>query len=29
MTLGCHAFQGYLFGKPMPVAQFEDWVRQR
>jgi diguanylate cyclase (GGDEF)-like protein len=22
-TLGCHAYQGYLFGKPMPVTQFE------
>jgi EAL domain-containing protein (putative c-di-GMP-specific phosphodiesterase class I) len=21
--LGCHAFQGYLFGRPMPLAQFE------
>ena len=20
---GCHAFQGYLFGKPVPLAQFE------
>jgi EAL domain-containing protein (putative c-di-GMP-specific phosphodiesterase class I) len=20
---GCHAFQGYLFGKPLPLAQFE------
>jgi diguanylate cyclase (GGDEF)-like protein/PAS domain S-box-containing protein len=20
---GCHAFQGYLFGKPMPIDQFE------
>jgi EAL domain-containing protein (putative c-di-GMP-specific phosphodiesterase class I) len=20
---GCHAFQGYFFGKPMPLAQFE------
>ncbi|HEY5801149.1 MAG TPA: EAL domain-containing protein, partial [Burkholderiaceae bacterium] len=21
---GCHAYQGYLFGKPLPLAQFED-----
>jgi len=21
--MGCHAYQGYLFGRPMPVAQFE------
>lgn len=20
---GCHAFQGYLFGQPLPIAQFE------
>jgi EAL domain-containing protein (putative c-di-GMP-specific phosphodiesterase class I) len=20
---GCHSFQGYLFGRPMPLAQFE------
>jgi diguanylate cyclase (GGDEF)-like protein/PAS domain S-box-containing protein len=23
---GCEAFQGYLFSKPLPVAQFEEWV---
>lgn len=23
---GCHAFQGYLFGKPVPVAEFEAMV---
>jgi len=23
----CHAFQGYLFGKPLPLAQFEDLLR--
>ncbi len=22
-AFGCHAFQGYLFGQPMPVTQFE------
>lgn len=25
---GCHAFQGYLFGKPMPLAEFEAAVRE-
>jgi diguanylate cyclase (GGDEF)-like protein/PAS domain S-box-containing protein len=25
---GCHAFQGYLFGKPMPIEQFEVLIRQ-
>ncbi len=24
---GCHAFQGYLFGKPVPVAEFEKSLR--
>ncbi len=24
---GCHAFQGYLFGKPVPIEQFEDMLR--
>ena len=24
---GCHAFQGYLFGKPVPVDQFETALR--
>ncbi|MGF6276289.1 diguanylate cyclase (GGDEF)-like protein/PAS domain S-box-containing protein [Massilia sp. UYP11] len=24
---GCHAFQGYLFGKPMPLEEFEAMVR--
>ena len=22
-TLGCHAYQGYLFGKPMPVDEMQ------
>jgi diguanylate cyclase (GGDEF)-like protein/PAS domain S-box-containing protein len=26
---GCHAFQGYLFGKPIPIDQFEDILRGR
>jgi EAL domain-containing protein (putative c-di-GMP-specific phosphodiesterase class I) len=25
---GCNAFQGYLFGKPVPIAEFEAAVRQ-
>ncbi|MDR3439369.1 EAL domain-containing protein [Telmatospirillum sp.] len=25
--LGCHAFQGYLFGKPMPLNEFEALLR--
>lgn len=25
---GCRIFQGYLFGKPMPPAEFEAWVAQ-
>ncbi len=27
--LGCHAYQGYLFSKPLPVAAFEAFVRNR
>lgn len=27
-THGCHAFQGYLFGKPLPLAEFEAAVRE-
>jgi EAL domain-containing protein (putative c-di-GMP-specific phosphodiesterase class I) len=26
---GCHAFQGYLFGKPLPLAAFEAAIRER
>ena len=25
---GCQAFQGYLFGKPMPIEQFNAWLKQ-
>ncbi|MBS0354402.1 MAG: EAL domain-containing protein [Proteobacteria bacterium] len=25
-SIGCNHGQGYLFGKPMPVAEFEDWI---
>jgi len=26
--LGCHAFQGYLFSRPLPLKEFEDhWLR--
>lgn len=24
---GCHAYQGYLFGKPVPIEQFEEAIR--
>lgn len=27
--LGVHAIQGYVFGKPMPLADFEEWARSR
>jgi diguanylate cyclase (GGDEF)-like protein/PAS domain S-box-containing protein len=29
MEHGCHAFQGYLFSRPVPLAQFEDFTRRR
>ena len=29
MEHGCHAFQGYLFSRPVPVDQFEQFTRQR
>jgi EAL domain-containing protein (putative c-di-GMP-specific phosphodiesterase class I) len=24
---GCHAYQGYLFGRPVPVAEFEEFLQ--
>lgn len=24
---GCHAYQGYLFGKPMPISDFEKQIQ--
>jgi EAL domain-containing protein (putative c-di-GMP-specific phosphodiesterase class I) len=26
---GCHAYQGYLFSRPIPSAQFNAFIRQR
>jgi EAL domain-containing protein (putative c-di-GMP-specific phosphodiesterase class I) len=25
---GCNLYQGYLFGKPMPIEEFEELIRQ-
>jgi len=25
---GCHAFQGYLFGKPVPLDEFERLLKR-
>jgi diguanylate cyclase (GGDEF)-like protein/PAS domain S-box-containing protein len=28
LRIGCHAFQGYLFSRPLPIHEFEDqWLR--
>jgi diguanylate cyclase (GGDEF)-like protein len=29
MENGCDAFQGYLFSRPVPIAQFEEFARRR
>jgi EAL domain-containing protein (putative c-di-GMP-specific phosphodiesterase class I) len=26
--LGCHAYQGYLFGRPVPLDEFEEFVKR-
>ena len=26
-ALGCHAFQGFLFSRPVPLEQFESMLR--
>ena len=26
--MGCHAYQGYLFGKPLPLDEFEEFVNR-
>ena len=26
LALDCRHFQGYLFGRPMPLAEFESWL---
>lgn len=28
-THGCHAYQGYLFGRPMPLDDFDRYMKQR
>ena len=28
-ALGCTKLQGYFFGRPMPLAQFDEWRRAR
>ncbi|HVA54302.1 MAG TPA: EAL domain-containing protein [Gammaproteobacteria bacterium] len=28
-NLGCHGYQGYLISKPMPVRDFERWLKAR
>jgi EAL domain-containing protein (putative c-di-GMP-specific phosphodiesterase class I) len=28
MNKGCHFFQGYLFGKPVPIEEFEVTLKQ-
>jgi EAL domain-containing protein (putative c-di-GMP-specific phosphodiesterase class I) len=26
-SLGCHSFQGYLFSRPLPLEEFQYWLR--
>jgi EAL domain-containing protein (putative c-di-GMP-specific phosphodiesterase class I) len=28
LNSGCNAYQGYLFGKPVPIAQFDALIRR-
>jgi diguanylate cyclase (GGDEF)-like protein/PAS domain S-box-containing protein len=28
VSVGCHSFQGYLFGRPLPVGDFESFAQQ-
>jgi EAL domain-containing protein (putative c-di-GMP-specific phosphodiesterase class I) len=25
---GCHAYQGYLFSRPLPIEAFDEFARQ-
>lgn len=27
-ALGCHAYQGYLYSKPLPIEEFEAFVNR-
>ena len=29
LRAGCQTFQGYLFSRPLPELQLEDWLHQR
>ncbi|MES2091223.1 MAG: hypothetical protein V4532_14770, partial [Pseudomonadota bacterium] len=28
-SIGCHRFQGYLYSKPVPVADFEAFLKRQ
>jgi len=28
-SLGCHAYQGYLFSRPLPIQDFERYMASR